>query len=63
MMTYCAVPSDEVIVSLPRERQARIKARAEELMAQEVALRDLRRARRVTQEHVAESDRPGRRQP
>ena len=51
---YRAVPSDEVIASLPPERQARIKARAAALIAEEMALRDLRRARRVTQEQVAE---------
>ncbi|HYA74907.1 MAG TPA: helix-turn-helix domain-containing protein [Roseiarcus sp.] len=51
---YRAVPSGEVIASLPPERQARIKARAVALIAEEMALRDLRRARRVTQEQVAE---------
>lgn len=51
---YRAVPLDEVIASLPPERQARIKARAVTLIAEEMALRDLRRARRVTQEEVAE---------
>ena len=53
-MNYRAVPLDEVMASLPAERQARIKARAAALIAEEMALRDLRRARRVTQEQVAE---------
>jgi transcriptional regulator with XRE-family HTH domain len=53
-MNYRAVPLDEVMASLPPERQARIKARAAALIAEEMALRDLRRARRVTQEQVAE---------
>jgi hypothetical protein len=61
-MTYRAVPSHEVIASLPAERQARTKARAEALIAQEMASRGLRRARRVTEEQAAQSDRPGRRQ-
>lgn len=52
--TYRPVPSDDVLASLPRERQERIKARAAALIAEEMALRDLRRARRVTQEQVAE---------
>jgi hypothetical protein len=52
--TYHAVSVDEVIASLPKERQERIKARAAALIAEEMALRDLRRARRVTQEQVAE---------
>jgi transcriptional regulator with XRE-family HTH domain len=52
--TYRAIPSDEVLASLPPQRQARIKARAAALVAEEMALRDLRRARRVTQEQVAE---------
>jgi transcriptional regulator with XRE-family HTH domain len=53
-MNYRAVPLDEVMASLPAERQARIKARAAALIAEEMALGDLRRARRVTQEQVAE---------
>jgi hypothetical protein len=60
-MTYRAVASDEVLASLSAERQARIKTRAKELIAEEAAPRDLRRARRATQDQVAEPDRPGRR--
>ena len=50
---YRAIPAEEVLASLPPERQARIKARAAELIAEEFALRDLRRAKKVTQEEVA----------
>ena len=39
---------------LPAERQARVKARAEELIAEELTLRDLRKARDLTQERMAE---------
>jgi hypothetical protein len=35
-----AVPLDEVLASLPAERQARIRARGAELIAEELALRD-----------------------
>ncbi|HLJ70830.1 MAG TPA: helix-turn-helix transcriptional regulator [Roseiarcus sp.] len=52
--SYRAIPSDDIIASLPRERQERIRARAAALIAEEMALRDLRRARRITQEEVAE---------
>ena len=54
MKDYRAIPADEVIGSLSPERRARIKSRAAELIAEEVALRDLRRAKHVTQEQVAE---------
>jgi hypothetical protein len=45
--SYRAVSSDEVIASLSPERQARIKARGAALIAEAMALRDLRRVRRV----------------
>ena len=51
---YCPVDSDDILASLPPERQARIKARGAELIAEERALRDLRRAEHVTQAQVAE---------
>jgi hypothetical protein len=54
MKEYQPVSSEEVMGSLSPERQARIKARGAELIAEEVALRDLRRAKHVTQEQVAE---------
>lgn len=49
-----AVPLDDVLASLPAERQARIRARGAELIAEELALRDLRQAERMTQAQVAE---------
>jgi hypothetical protein len=54
MKEYQTVSSEEVMGTLSPERQARIKARGAELIAEEVALRDLRRAKHVTQEQVAE---------
>mgnify|MGYP002629337406 CR=1 FL=1 len=39
---------------LPAERGERVKARAEELIAEELTLRDLRKARDLTQERMAE---------
>lgn len=48
------VTAEAVLSALPPERQARIKARGAELIAEEFALRDLRRAERITQAQVAE---------
>ena len=42
------------IQSLPPERQAKIQAMADELIAQEMTLRDLRQARQLTQVQVAQ---------
>lgn len=39
---------------LPAERRKRVNARAEELIAEELTLRDLRKARDLTQERMAE---------
>lgn len=39
---------------LPAERRERVNARAEELIAEELTLRDLRKARDLTQERMAE---------
>ncbi len=39
-----AVPLDDVLASLPAERQDRIRARGAELIAEELALRDVRLA-------------------
>lgn len=50
---YRAVPSDEILATLPPARQAKIKARGAELIAEYFALRDLRRAKKVTQEEIA----------
>lgn len=51
--TYRAIPADEVTATLPPERKAKVARRAAELIAEEYALRDIRRARQVTQEEVA----------
>ncbi|NJO33991.1 MAG: helix-turn-helix transcriptional regulator [Rhodospirillales bacterium] len=47
------VPYEKVFAKFPLERRRRIKARAKELIAEEMALRDLRRSRALTQEQVA----------
>ena len=39
---------------LPADRRERVKARAEELIAEELTLRDLRKAHDLTQERMAE---------
>lgn len=39
---------------LPAERRKRVEARADELIAEELTLRDLRKARDLTQERMAE---------
>ncbi len=51
---YRPVPAEEILAKQSPESQVRIKARAAELIAEELALRDLRRAKKVTQEEVAE---------
>ena len=51
---YDPVPVDEVMAELAPERRARIRARAVELIAEEIGLRDLRRGKRFTQSQVAE---------
>lgn len=50
---YRAVPADEVFASFAPERRDRIKKRSEELIAEELALRDLRRSKQLTQSEVA----------
>lgn len=45
---------DQIIKKLPAERRAKIGARAEALIAEEVALQHLRKARRLTQERMAQ---------
>ena len=47
------VPYEKVFAKFPPERQHRIKARAKELIAEEMALRDIRKSRALTQEQVA----------
>lgn len=44
---------DQVMRKLPAERRAKINARAETLIAEETALRQLRKARRLTQKRMA----------
>lgn len=50
---YRTVSSDEISSKLPPERRARISARVEELLAEQLSLRDLRKLRALTQEYVA----------
>jgi hypothetical protein len=47
-----AIPFDEVIASLPIEEQAAIEKRTQELIAEYMALQDLRKARHLTQEKI-----------
>jgi DNA-binding XRE family transcriptional regulator len=44
---------DQIIASLPAERRAKITARTQRLIAEEVALRHLRQAHRLTQQSMA----------
>jgi transcriptional regulator with XRE-family HTH domain len=44
----------EIMSGLPAERKARVEARAAELIAEEMTLRDLRKARELTQKRAAE---------
>lgn len=45
---------DEYMKKLSPERRAKIKARAQELIAEEMTLSELRKARRLSQETLAE---------
>lgn len=45
---------DSVITRLPRKRRERVEARAAELIAEEMTLRDVREALALTQERMAE---------
>lgn len=45
---------DQMMERLPPERRARVEARAAELIAEEMTLRDLRKARKMTQQRMAE---------
>ncbi len=51
---YRAVPAEDILKTLPSARQDRIKSRANTLISEEMALRDIRKSRKVTQEQVAE---------
>lgn len=44
----------DVMNTMPAERRARIEARAEELIAEEMTLRDVRKAQELTQARMAE---------
>ena len=44
---------ERLLAELSPERRKRVKARAAQLIAQEQSLRDLRQARRLTQQHMA----------
>ncbi len=45
---------NQIIKRLPRGRRAKIEARAAELIAEEMTLRDMRKAMMMTQERMAE---------
>ncbi len=49
-----AVSLDEVMKKFTPEQRARVKARAKELVEEELTLRDLRQAQHLTQERMAE---------
>ena len=44
---------DQIIAELPADRRAKIAGRARQLIGEEMALRQLRKARKLTQEQVA----------
>jgi DNA-binding XRE family transcriptional regulator len=43
----------EILARMPAERRAKIAARAKDLIAEEMTLQDLRRAKKLTQEQMA----------
>lgn len=49
-----AIPVDDVLKKLPAEEQETIAARTRELLAEYLTLQDLRKARELTQERMAE---------
>ena len=49
-----ATTLESIMNQLPVERREQIEARAEELIAEELSLRDLRKARDLTQKRMAE---------
>jgi hypothetical protein len=48
-----SVPYEKIFAAFPPARQQKIKKRAAELIAEEFTLRDLRKAKQITQEEVA----------
>jgi len=51
--TYRTIPADDVLARFSPARRAKINVRAARLIAEEIGLSDLRRAKRVTQEQLA----------
>jgi predicted DNA-binding protein (UPF0251 family) len=51
---YRTTAADAVLARFPPARRAKVKARAAEIVAEELALSDLRKATEMTQEEVAE---------
>jgi transcriptional regulator with XRE-family HTH domain len=51
--TYRTIPAAEVLARFSSERQDKIDARASRLIAEEVGLTELRKARHLTQQDVA----------
>jgi helix-turn-helix protein len=49
-----SVPYEKILATFPPARQRKIKKRAAELIAEEFTLRDLRKAKQITQEEVAQ---------
>ncbi len=49
-----SVPYEKIFATFPPARQRKIKKRAAELIAEEFTLRDLRKAKQITQEEVAQ---------
>lgn len=49
-----AIPVEDILKKLPPEEQAAIEARSRELIAEYLTLQDLRKARELTQERLAE---------
>ena len=50
---YRTIPADEVLGRFSPARQAQINLRAAQLIAEEVGLSELRKAKRITQEQIA----------
>ena len=53
MSKYRTIPAEEVFSKFPAERRARIEARAAELVAEVIALSELRKAKCITQAQLA----------
>ncbi len=49
-----AIKLSEIMEELPKKRREKIEARAAELITEHMTLRDLRKARELTQERMAE---------